>query len=827
MGVHGLTTYLRENKRVLSKTIELSARTKTITAVVVDGWSFIYELYDQSKLSWIYGGEYKAFYESVQRVVRAWIDVGLQVYFVFDGAVPELKIPTLISRLNESNIKHSLLFFRTSALSRSTPRFIHETRMMPPLVQDACFHALETIASTTKMLQLHFADEEGDPYAVELAGRLGAYVIGNDSDFVILNSGHYAGYISLDEMLWTTSVTEESILEDQDSGFQTVSKTKLKKKSITEHRSGRGLVPPDAGSDLTLSVLIYTPSILASHFKIPVTLLPLLGALVGNDYSNNSSVQRNMRSLFFERHLTPSQRISHVATTLNAILSASTQKRKARHQVGSVMDLIDRTVRALLIRSVSTMASGEVEGIIDRIVNATLQYAIDKYEGDIYGPEGLWPTKICALHGSEVCRLPVLFSRTLDSLPPDDTEGVVPLQCEQIRILYVHAYRSGRFQPKLMDILSTGTFWPRLFLENPDFENVARSIGRPVRQWTYAFLEDAVGLPEAPEEEKEEETIATPVLVEEEDEDELIDVVEEDSDNDRDLLAPLRGELQKLRGSEDDELEDLSTSTRPRVYTVRPKCVIEYVRRGTRVAPEEVIVPDIGTLLSSSAFSGFDPEHWIPIQLRSVDERFTMLLHALKSDLPSVRALPSEQIIAALVLRWVVQILHLRAIESGNGRDRQKERWTQHEARAFLAAFMSGFAKQTPDSQDVNQELPATERNIQLMAQVLMAFEVILHLSQVLLLSDQIPANIHHLSGRTFHFFSTSSGSLGPDAVPGDLWNACQDGLESAFGEERKKRSKNEQMARRTGRTLSPRGRSPINAASKGGLFGMLMDMDA
>ncbi|KAG1763381.1 hypothetical protein EDD22DRAFT_846446 [Suillus occidentalis] len=37
-----------------------------------------------------------------------------------------------------------------------------------------------------------------------------------------------------------------------------------------------------------------------------------------------------------------------------------------------------------------------------------------------------------------------------------------------------------------------GTFWPRSCLENPEAENAVWSIGRPIRQWIYIILEDAV-----------------------------------------------------------------------------------------------------------------------------------------------------------------------------------------------------------------------------------------------------------------------------------------------------------------------------------------------
>lgn len=51
-------------------------------------YSFIFETYEQSHLPWVYGGEYDAFARSVVQVVRAWVAVGLRVYFVFDGRVP-------------------------------------------------------------------------------------------------------------------------------------------------------------------------------------------------------------------------------------------------------------------------------------------------------------------------------------------------------------------------------------------------------------------------------------------------------------------------------------------------------------------------------------------------------------------------------------------------------------------------------------------------------------------------------------------------------------------------------------------------------------------
>jgi hypothetical protein len=39
MGVHGLTTYLRENQRFLAKAIEFPSSSTDVTSIVIDGWS--------------------------------------------------------------------------------------------------------------------------------------------------------------------------------------------------------------------------------------------------------------------------------------------------------------------------------------------------------------------------------------------------------------------------------------------------------------------------------------------------------------------------------------------------------------------------------------------------------------------------------------------------------------------------------------------------------------------------------------------------------------------------------------------------------------------
>jgi hypothetical protein len=46
---------------------------------------FIYELHCNSRLPWVYGGEYEEITKVVAKVVQSWISVGLKLFFVFDG----------------------------------------------------------------------------------------------------------------------------------------------------------------------------------------------------------------------------------------------------------------------------------------------------------------------------------------------------------------------------------------------------------------------------------------------------------------------------------------------------------------------------------------------------------------------------------------------------------------------------------------------------------------------------------------------------------------------------------------------------------------------
>ena len=535
-------------------------------------------------------------------------------------------------------------------------------------------------------LQLHFADEEGDPWSVELAARLGGYVVGSDSDFVVLNADGYKGYVPIAEMVWSTLASDEESLNgvESDGGFQTV--TSKSKRKAQRQPSGvlEGLIPPSGETGLQLSVTVYTPTSLAEYLKIPVSLLPLLGALVGNDFTGvqetalTTSRTTNLHWLFFEKQLTQSQRIVRVANTLRSILDAALTapaKGKQKIQVNSVMQLIDRAVTTLTVRSADVLSSGERERVVERIVDATLQYAIPKSEAGS-GPASLWSSPLCALHSGEACPLVRCLSKPLTSDVSDSGSEVA--SDHTLRDSYIAAYRTGNLDSRLLDIMNTGTFWYRQFLENPDYESVGKSIARPINEIIYALLDEVFALPVGGDEESE----VSEDEDDEDDDDELIDVVEESDDEDP--LAPLRGALQQLDDSVDYVVPEPATpsSTPPTLLTKR-KVLMEYIRRGTRLAPEEVAIP---SLTDTYILYGISMST-VPIQLRSEDDRFVFFLRILRSDVAPVRALPAQMLFTALALRWTASTLDLRARQSNGSKERTKERWTKHEARAFLAAW--------------------------------------------------------------------------------------------------------------------------------------------
>ncbi|KIJ51323.1 hypothetical protein M422DRAFT_26742 [Sphaerobolus stellatus SS14] len=845
MGVRGLTTYLKNNRHKVSYTLELSSKgqihdgnsvsgTTSEITVVVDGWSLLYSIYNLSGEPWVYGGEYAALSNHARDIVLAWRRAGIRATIVFDGPASPMKYPTLVSRLQDNCIKPANLFFRTSAAARSTPRSLAETRIAPPLAYSAI---VSTLLSMEGLVDVEFAEGEADPHIVALAGRLGAYVMANDSDFVVLNCEGYKGYIPLDDMVWCAIVKDTDMLStdsfsvaggDDDAEFQVVTKKKSKsKQKIKDSRLelGTGPIPPSSQdySEWHLVLTVFEPSILAGHLSLPTSLLPLLGSLIGNDYASFD---------FFRSSESIVERVERVAETLSSVVkdaqspNVRTVRKIARGSHGGVMDVIGTTIERLLLwrDPKNPPSSAQIDEITERVVLSTLEYAV--HESVSLFPE------------DEGDATSSLGSRSHHNVTAD------------IRQMYIEAFHSGVMHPLLMQTFAKGVCFPRLFLEDPDRESCVCSISRPIREVIWRIFAKGGGIPSRsdPSTEPEEQGDAedyTDEMFAEDDEEELIDVVEEWSDDDEipfqedDPLAVLRGRLQRLsfseNGGEQPKKPNLSVpstvpSSPPNEEDIldsasTAKVVTEYVRRGQRVAAEDSVVAGLDDLF-------WNQEDRSLVQMRTLSERLDIFLKILRSDTPSIRELASEtldvgssqlggELLAILTLRWVLQMLHDRAeeVEGNRKRDREKEKWTRSECEAFLWIICA--------DEEVVETPPIQDRSVQLTAQILAATEAIQWLAQALLLMkppgaaspDSKPFSLgqseHLFSGRKFHS-ALALHRKGSTDLYDKLHQAALEGLEAAVAEERGKRGKKERKAKQNA------GNVPIPVVEGSGRFGAL-----
>lgn len=151
-------------------------------------------------------------------------------------------------------------------------------------------------------------------------------------------------------MVWCTSVKDIdvrssdtlSLANESDSDFQVVGRKKQKAKFKVNDSGlelGFGPLPPasHAESELSLVLVVYDQASLATHVSLSPTLLPLLGALIGNDYASFD---------FFRSHVSSADGVQRIANTLSAVIkdaqsgNAKKLRKIDRGGQGSVMDII-------------------------------------------------------------------------------------------------------------------------------------------------------------------------------------------------------------------------------------------------------------------------------------------------------------------------------------------------------------------------------------------------------------------------------------------------------------------------------------------------------
>lgn len=245
MGIKGLTHYLSNKFYSSIKPINIS-KLKEKSEILIDGYSFLYYLYQNSNLDWLYGGEYQLFNEYISEILDYF--QSFQLIFIFDGIQSEEKLKMKKIRSEKKGKFNSIIF--STRLGESIPDrdFNNEIIFHLPLFSlDILLNQLKN-RKNIEIIQSNF---EADPYMAKLSKEKNCYVLSNDSDFMIFQC---KGLILMNELEFKKETKE-------------------------------------------LYCIIITNEILSYHLEIDIDLLPILACLSGNDFIDKNLLLEFHQSL--------------------------------------------------------------------------------------------------------------------------------------------------------------------------------------------------------------------------------------------------------------------------------------------------------------------------------------------------------------------------------------------------------------------------------------------------------------------------------------------------------------------------------------------------
>ncbi|OWT36546.1 hypothetical protein J008_05379 [Cryptococcus neoformans] len=658
MGVRGLQTFVRENRGSLCRSVLLPERDpqgsqRGSIPLIVDAWGVIFKLYLDS-LPWASGGEYLRFYQITKQLIIAWRKVGLEPTFVFDGAAPIEKHPTILKRMTES-LSTPKLFYATSVSSRSEPSFGrgYSTKpLLPPFASHAFIFALHRLGAATH----HVPSGEADSACVIMAERVGGYVLGQDTDFLILvgKSERVAGYVPLDMLNWIEGEVSEEEAQDDKLG-QSPTKTfrpayGKRKKSHTPRQSS--LLPSSNFHHPTLVMTVIPPQALRQRLRLPANYMALFASLVGNDYTPPEALQR-----FYEPSLDVCQRIEKAARVLREqLFSPSANSRRYVNPGDFVVELVRRVVKKLCIWQYDT--EPDLLRAVNGIIEAALQYTSP------HGGECCSTYPFCGELDPLGCQTP--YNRP-NIQAGNKNNGDDRSHSQKALEAYAAAQRKGSLLFITHGWLYPNRIYLRGALEDPTMASPRTWEGsRRVRLASYVIAEEGLGgfrfvdepLPDlkngmTPTERQEDRELRGLLGVESSAESSEIDLASQGAQS-------------------DDELE---------VVKDPPRVMVEYVRQGSagKIIPYTLDLPPRKNSSES-----------IPVCLRPLPDRLQAYLGPMQSDTPAIRFLPSSlQPLVAIIRHCVIEMARL----TEKNERATNPAWRRHEAYAVLKAGVGTFAQ--------------------------------------------------------------------------------------------------------------------------------------
>ncbi|SAM80995.1 uncharacterized protein UBRO_02682 [Ustilago bromivora] len=554
MGVKGLTSFVKKIRHAVSEEVTIAVKgasnvtpgTSTTTPTgpfIIDGWAWIFRAYLDFFTESLRGGEYIGYTLHVRHFINTLRQAGLEPIFVFDGPYLPLKLPTVYARMNESAGGNSA-FMRSS--SRLKPGFQASMGVFPPLIYDCTLEALRQCK-----VQIVVEEIEADSAVAELADRMGGWAVSNDSDFFILcaRGTQCKGYVPIDtvEFLVKPAQKEQSQGAEEaptdafeDYGFAQVGKggkakgrkggSNAEPAEVQLQVLDRPLRGPEDGSLTAIRFTSYSSAKVAAALGITTSMLPLLAALVGNDYT--ASIQK--------RILDPAlpfgpQRITFIANAIKTetLGMASSGNRTpglrsgmatpsasrtglgrtsagwgalaARSSAGSAMTSATATPigdtmypkldEALVALALNDPARFIVQSVIERILAGVAQRTREAYvtSGE---QEQLVDAVIDSVATYSLLSDPSAIHRSTPSaefFADSKPESSRPAHRKGLWN-YRDAYAKGHFDRLLVEVMTLRICTNRMAPEDPDQKSTQSTHARDVRNWIFSTLFSTWGM---------------------------------------------------------------------------------------------------------------------------------------------------------------------------------------------------------------------------------------------------------------------------------------------------------------------------------------------
>jgi hypothetical protein len=437
MGIHGLSYFIKSfpslaetKKWPLQSVVVLDPRDHFI----IDGNAFVYHIAFEHRTNWTHGGQYATIAQVISKTISALRKAGIRLTFLFDGALPQDKRDTRIKR-HKSYIERCVsTFWNLKQINTSNKnaeerqngiQYFGDLFLIPPLTLEVTVQTLRELD-----VQVIICDAEADGEVVAMANREGAYVVSQDSDMhVYPNIGK--GYIPLELLR----------------------------------------VPIDDEEKQQIIAGVFHPETFAKMLNLDVSLLPLFGTLLGNDYVDAELVRFPIGQWCSLEGI----QIAKNNQSGWPKIVAEFVRRCNQEQGNTIKNVVDK-LKPIIAKSNMRSREEKASGFEDRMIDSIYRYDAQSALLINLNIEKVLATE----NGSQT------------------TKNNNDTFCKQS-----NHYRNG-FSRQIMDVIASSTFWTSIFIEDIERES-SWDVSRSLRQGVYGTINEILGLQEEIEMEDQEQ----------------------------------------------------------------------------------------------------------------------------------------------------------------------------------------------------------------------------------------------------------------------------------------------------------------------------------